>query len=170
MTIADCAAGREKTANLEAINDRAFIILFVGMLVLEATTIRLCDMNCYPIPPPWVHPSWKHNKWSSPSHLPCTCELEGKSRRQIWLVRWLRWMYVLTLGFCRLLPRRVMALSIWGKANSSFSWVEGVIVAREDVPEKWPHPLPWFAMTSMICHLPFGHYIQSVTIVLFFFL
>ena len=51
MTIADCAAGREKTANLEAINDRAFIILFVGMLVLEATTIRLCDMNCYPIPP-----------------------------------------------------------------------------------------------------------------------
>ena len=50
MTIADCAAGREKTANLEAINDRAFIILFVGMLVLEATTIRLCDMNCYPIP------------------------------------------------------------------------------------------------------------------------
>ena len=50
MTIADCAAGREKTANLEAINDPAFIILFIGMLVLEATTIRLCDMNCYPIP------------------------------------------------------------------------------------------------------------------------
>ena len=50
MTIADCAAGREKTANLEAINDPAFIILFVGMLLLEATTIRLCDMNCYPIP------------------------------------------------------------------------------------------------------------------------
>ena len=50
MTIADCAAGREKTANLEGINDPAFIILFVGMLVLEATTIRLCEMNCYPIP------------------------------------------------------------------------------------------------------------------------
>ena len=51
MTIADCAAGREKTANLEGIHDSAFIILSVGMLVLEATTIRLCDMNCYPIPP-----------------------------------------------------------------------------------------------------------------------
>ena len=51
MTIANCAAGREKTANLEGINDPAFIILFVGMLVLEATTIRLCEMNCYPIPP-----------------------------------------------------------------------------------------------------------------------
>ena len=51
MTIADCAAGREKTANLEGINDPAFIILFVGMLVLEATTIRLYEMNCYPIPP-----------------------------------------------------------------------------------------------------------------------
>jgi len=51
MTIADCTAGREKTANLEGINDPAFIILFVGVLVLGATTIRLCDMNCYPIPP-----------------------------------------------------------------------------------------------------------------------
>ena len=51
MTIADCAAGREITADLEGINDPAFIILFVGVLVLGATTIRLCDINCYSIPP-----------------------------------------------------------------------------------------------------------------------
>ena len=65
MTIADCAAGREKTANLEAINDPAFIILFVGMLVLEATTIRLCDMNCYPIPPHGYIP--RENTTSGPA-------------------------------------------------------------------------------------------------------
>ena len=29
-----------------------------------------------------------------------------------------------------------MALSIWGKAKSSFSLVKGVIVAREDAPEE----------------------------------
>ena len=145
MTIADCAAGREKTANLEGINDPAFIILFVGMLVLEAITIRLCDMNCYPIPPMGT----TLVKTQQVVHVPPSTHLwTGRKKPKAKMARaMVRWMYVLTVGFCRLLPRRVMALSIWGKAKSSFSLVKGVIVAREDAPEEWPHPLPWFAIS-----------------------
>ena len=145
MTIADCAAGREKTANLEGINDPAFIILFVGMLVLEAITIRLCDMNCYPIPPMGT----TLVKTQQVVHVPPSTHLwTGRKKPKAKMARaMVRWMYVLTVGFCRLLPRRVMALSIWGKAKSSFSLVKGVIVAREDAPEEWPHPLALFAIS-----------------------
>ena len=78
MTIADCAAGREKTANLEGINGPAFIILFVGMLVLEATTIRLSDMNCYPIPP--MGTSLVKTQQVVQPVLPCTYLWTGKKK------------------------------------------------------------------------------------------